>query len=419
MNFIKLTKDNYKEFLPIEHIVAFSYAEPGAMGCPGEVWIVTKSSNLYCFNIFYGNPTLSQNDINEIMPLLQMCNFGLFGNDKLPNGYYGFYMGVGNHLVIQHSILEKFNHLTKDIINSPALYSVWCDVVLKILHQQNQPTTLTPFCYEVASIEMGNDGLRPTIPQNIIGAIIGDIVGSRYEHYPAPVDMDFELFTPENRYTDDTVMTTAVADWLLHNRNLETCLQEWAKKHPHRGYGGKFREWLKMSKPQPYQSFGNGSGMRVSPIGFFANSLEETYELAKLSAEVTHNHPEGIKGAQSIASAIYLARIGQTKEQIREYIEQTFGYNLHRTCDEIRPTYHFDVTCQGSCPEAIIAFLDSSNYESSIRLSVSLGGDSDTIACMTGGIAAAYYGVPDQLIERAKGYLTDDILKILYEFDYK
>ena len=157
--------------------------------------------------------------------------------------------------------------------------------------------------------------------------------------------------------------------------------------------------------------------MRVSPVGFCARSLEEALDLAKQSAEVTHSHPEGIKGAQAIASAIFLAREGRSKEEIRDYIEQTFGYNLHRTCDEIRPTYPFNMTCEGSCPEAIIAFLESTDYESAIRLAVSLGGDSDTIACMTGGIAAAFYGVPDNLIEQAVRYLPDDMLEVISKFD--
>lgn len=392
-NSTKLTKKNYKKFLPIEDLVAFSWAEWGAMGCPGEVFLVTKSGKLYRFNTRFDDPALSESDINEIMPILQK-----WLDNKLTD-WHSFQLGMGNHLEIHRSILDSFNRLAKDLINTPDLYSDWLKVVLKIIRHQKQPTY--------------------TSTRSIIGAIIGDIVGSRFEHYSGPIDMGFKLFTREDRYTDDTVMTIAIADWLLHNRDLAACLQEWGSRHPHRGYGGKFREWLKMPNPQPYNSFGNGSAMRVSPVGFFANSLEETLELAEKSAEVTHNHPEGIKGAQAIASAIYLARNGKAKEEIREYIEQIFGYDLHRTCDEIRPTYHFDVTCQGSCPEAIIAFLDSSDYESSIRLAVSLGGDSDTIACMTGGIAAAYYGVPNQLIEKALNYLSSDILRILNLFDCK
>lgn len=157
--------------------------------------------------------------------------------------------------------------------------------------------------------------------------------------------------------------------------------------------------------------------MRVSPCGYFAQTLDEALDLAKQSAELTHNHPEGIKGAQAIAASVFLARQQIAKTEIRDYIESTFDYNLHRTCDEIRPIYEFNMTCQGSCPEAIIAFLESSDYESAIRLAVSLGGDSDTIACMTGGIAAAYYGIPDEIVYNSKEYLPDDMLTIILEFD--
>lgn len=252
--------------------------------------------------------------------------------------------------------------------------------------------------------------------KGIIGAIIGDIVGSRFEFYNCK-RTTFKLFTYESCFTDDTVMTVAIADWLLNGRDLVDSMREWGHNNPHRGYGGMFRRWLHADNPQPYNSYGNGSGMRVSPVGFYAHSLEEALDLAKKSAEVTHNHPEGIKGAQAIASAIYLARTGKDKEEIRDYIEQTFGYDLHRDCDEIRPNYYFNETCQGSCPEAIIAFLDSWDYESAIRLAVSLGGDSDTIACMAGGIAAAYYGVPGHIVRKAIAYLPDDMLDIVREFD--
>jgi ADP-ribosylglycohydrolase len=160
---------------------------------------------------------------------------------------------------------------------------------------------------------------------------------------------------------------------------------------------------------KPYNSYGNGSGMRVSPVGFYARSLKEALKLAEESAEVTHNHPEGIKGAQTIASAIYLARMGKSKQEIKEYIEDEFDYDLSRTCDEIRPDYCFNETCQGCCPEAIIAFLESEDYESAVRLAVSLGGDSDTIACMTGSIAAAFYGVPDELVAKFLPYLSDEM----------
>lgn len=252
----------------------------------------------------------------------------------------------------------------------------------------------------------------------ITGAIIGDIIGSFYEFCNCK-STNISLFTGSSQFTDDTVMTIAVADWLLSEVPLQKTMSDWGQEYPNKGYGGMFYEWLFYSKDkEPYNSFGNGAGMRVSPCGYYANSIEEALELARQSAEVTHNHPEGIKGAQAIASAIFWAREHKAKDEIRDYIEKTFGYNLHRTCDEIRPTYQFDETCQGSCPEAIIAFLDSRDYESAIRLAISLGGDSDTIACMAGGIAAAYYGIPAWMIKYiASEYLPQYMRDIIERFD--
>ena len=253
----------------------------------------------------------------------------------------------------------------------------------------------------------------------ILGAILGDIAGSRFE-FRNEKSTDIELFTEADYFTDDTVMTIAVADWLMNGTSLPNIMRDWATEYPNRGYGGMFYEWLfpiDEREKGPYNSFGNGAGMRVSPCGYIARTLDEALDLAKQSAEVTHNHPEGIKGAQAIAAAIYLARQHTPKGEIRRCIEHTFGYDLQRTCDDIRPTYEFDVTCQGSCPEAIIAFLDSTDYESAIRLAISLGGDSDTIACMTGGIAAAYYGIPDWMIEKAVKYLPADMIEIINRFD--
>lgn len=262
-----------------------------------------------------------------------------------------------------------------------------------------------------------------TLPQTtvskggIMGAIIGDIAGSFYEFCNVK-HTDFQMFISGSNFTDDTVMTIAIADWLLSGVSPVKTMRDWGQAYPNRGYGGMFYRWLfEPTEQPPYNSFGNGAGMRVSPCGYFAKTLDEALGLAKQSAEVTHNHPEGIKGAQAIAAAIFLARQNSSKEEIKSYVEQNFGYNLNRTCDDIRPTYYFSETCQGSCPEAIIAFLESSDYESAIRLAVSLGGDSDTIACMTGGIAAAYYGIPDWMIEKAIQYLPEEMLDIINRFD--
>ncbi len=251
----------------------------------------------------------------------------------------------------------------------------------------------------------------------MIGAIAGDIIGSVYEWRNIKTT-DFELFSPHCRFTDDTVLTVAVADCILSGRGYAEAFREYGRRYPDAGYGGLFRKWLVSRNPRPYNSFGNGSAMRVSPVGFAYPHLEAVLGEAKRSAGVTHNHPEGIKGAQAVASAAFLARNGKTKEEIQVFIEARFGYNLRRKLDEIRPGYRFDVTCQGSVPEAIIAFLESKDYEDAVRKAVSLGGDSDTIACMTGGIAQAYYkNIPRVIIEKVRRILPAEFVKIADDFN--
>lgn len=249
----------------------------------------------------------------------------------------------------------------------------------------------------------------------MLGAAIGDIIGSRFEwnNYKAT---DFELFTPHNKFTDDTVCTVAVAEWALSGFQIDLpdTLRKWGNQYRNAGYGGMFCRWLNPNfEPQPYHSWGNGSAMRASAVGWLCGDMESVLEYAKRSADITHNHPEGIKGAQAVACAIFLARKGENKVAIKQFIEQQFGYNLNRTCDEIRPHYYFDVSCQGSVPPAIIAFLESDNFEQAVRLSISLGGDSDTLAAITGSIAEAFYGISEELKQQAKGYLPDDMLAIL------
>jgi ADP-ribosylglycohydrolase len=251
----------------------------------------------------------------------------------------------------------------------------------------------------------------------MLGAIAGDIIGSAYEwHYTK--SLDFELFTPQSTPTDDTVLTIAVADCILHSKDYAVTFKEYGQRYPYAGYGGMFLKWLGSNSLAPYNSFGNGSAMRVSPVGFAFSSMDTVLLEAKESAVVTHNHPEGIKGAQAIAASIFLARSRQSKEEIRKYVEDTFCYDLHQTLDKIRPWYRFDETCQGSVPQAIIAFLESSDYEDAVRKAVSLGGDSDTLACMTGGIAQAYYKhIPAYITEKVMKLLADDLLTILDEFN--
>lgn len=264
----------------------------------------------------------------------------------------------------------------------------------------------------------------------MLGAIIGDIVGSSHE-FDSIKTTNFNLFDKRSRYTDDSVMSMAVAEWLMDDpahlhEVLEQKMVKYGSLNPDAGYGGMFFRWLfhpervfKSGKREAYNSFGNGSAMRVSAVGWLFNTLEETERVAGISASITHNHPEGIKGAQATAAAIWLAKNGKSKQEIKDYISVKYGYNLDRTCNQIRPDYDFDVTCQGSVPESIIAFLDSTDYESTIRLAVSLGGDSDTQACIAGGIAEAFYkDIPAEIVSRAMRLVPSyfkDTLKRFYD----
>ncbi len=231
----------------------------------------------------------------------------------------------------------------------------------------------------------------------MLGALLGDMVGSRFEwhNYQAK---DFELCHAACRATDDSVLTIATAQALLDQVPFGEAYRCWYRRYPHAGYGGSFAAWAAGDSFKGYNSFGNGSAMRVAPVGWYGKTLDEVMRLARQSALPTHNHPEGIKGAQAVAATIFLARCGESKQQMKSWIEETFFYDLAMTPDDIRPDYTFDVTCQGSVPQAISCFLHSNNYEDAIRTAVSIGGDSDTIACISGSIAEAYYGsIPDLL----------------------
>lgn len=250
----------------------------------------------------------------------------------------------------------------------------------------------------------------------VIGAIAGDIIGSVYE-WDNIKTTKFQLFSPECQFTDDTVLTIALADSILINTDYVKLLKEYYFQYPNRGYGGAFHEWARSDSNKPYNSWGNGSAMRVSPIGFAYNTLAEVLRKAKESAEVTHNHPEGIKGAQAVASAIFLSRSGKKKPEIKDYIERTFSYDLSESLDQIREYYTFDVSCQGSVPQAIIAFLESDSFEDAIRKAVSIGGDTDTIACITGGIAQAYYGkIPEHIKTKVLEILGERLREVAQKF---
>ena len=270
----------------------------------------------------------------------------------------------------------------------------------------------------------------------MLGAIIGDTVGSVFE-FNNTKDVNFPLFCSRSNYTDDSLMSLAVAKWLTIDRAfshevLEEVMVGIASEHqcPMGGYGGGFVRWLfapghlydyeagtKCTGRKPYNSWGNGSAMRVSAVGWMFDTLEETERVAELSASITHNHPEGIKGAQATAAAIFMGRTGSTKEEIREYIQSRFGYDLSKSWADIQPTYGWEDSCQGTVPPAIIAFLDSKDFEDAIRLAVALGGDSDTLACITGGIAEAFYKkIPQVMVDQTLARLSEPLRTMLESF---
>jgi len=253
----------------------------------------------------------------------------------------------------------------------------------------------------------------------IIAAISGDTIGSVFEWHNVK-SLDFSLFCPKSRFTDDSVLTIATMHALLNDGDYTQAYHTFGRLFPRAGYGGHFRMWISSDNPKPYNSWGNGSAMRVSPVGWLYDSINDTMLEAKKSAEVTHNHPEGIKGAQATTTAIFFARTGKGKDDIKDFIIDRFGYNLNRKIDDIRPDYEFDVSCQSSVPEAIIAFLESTDFENAIRLAVSLGGDSDTIACITGGIAEAFYrNIPDKITNKVLSFLPEELIRIIEEFSIK
>ena len=256
------------------------------------------------------------------------------------------------------------------------------------------------------------------------GAILGDIIGSPYEFDQGNKSKEFPLFTDESIFTDDTVMTIAVAeafmdapndDEMIRHRLVES-MRKYGLAYPDAGYGGRFGMWLFLEGDQPYNSYGNGSAMRVSSVAWLYNDMDTVRHMARLSAEVTHNHPEGIKGAEATAAAIFLARTGHSKTEIKAYIEQEFHYDLSRTCDEIRPSYHHVESCQKTVPEAITAFLEGESFEDVIRTAVSLGGDCDTLTCIAGSIAEGFYGVPDELARECERRLSLDLKYVLDRF---
>ena len=258
------------------------------------------------------------------------------------------------------------------------------------------------------------------------GAILGDIIGSPYEFDRGDKRKDFPLFSNACFFTDDSIMNIAVAEALMDapmdavviRQRLINALRKWGRLYPSADYGLRFRMWLASPDPQPYNSWGNGSAMRVAPVAWLYHDLETVRRIARLTAEVTHNHPEGIKGAEATAAAIFLARTGHSKAEIKSYMESRFHYDLSRTCDEIRPGYHHVESCQETVPEAITAFLEGKSFEDVIRTAVSLGGDCDTLTCIAGAMAEGFYGVPKHLKAECKKRLDRNLRRILAQFDH-
>ena len=254
----------------------------------------------------------------------------------------------------------------------------------------------------------------------MLGAIAGDVIGSVYERWPVR-HTDFELFPERARFTDDTVMTIATAEALLNGRDYREAYRDWGSRYPHAGYGPRFKAWLQAEDPPPLGSLGNGSAMRVAPIGYACASEAEVLREAARSAACSHGHPEGIRGAQAVALGVFLARTSASREEIRSEIGTRFGYDLNRTIEAIRPTYRtgirFDMTCEGSVPEAIIAFLDGADFEEAVRLAISLAGDADTQACIAGGLAeAAQGGLPEEIAAATRQRLTPEMLAVVDRF---
>ncbi len=260
----------------------------------------------------------------------------------------------------------------------------------------------------------------------MIGAMLGDMIGCPYEFDRGNKSKEFPLFIRSSEYTDDSVMTAAVADALMSTMGqddeavtaaLTSSMRKWGRRFPDAGYGGMFYNWLHARDPKPYYSYGNGAAMRVSSAGWLYPDLDTTRKMAVLTAAVTHNHPEGLKGAEATASAIYMARTGSSKDEIRSYIIREFGYDLSKTCDQIRPGYHHMESCQRTVPEAMTAFFEGTDFEDVIRTAVSLGGDCDTLTCIAGSMAEACYGVPEALVQEGRRRLPKSILDVLDRFE--
>lgn len=432
---IQVSRSNVFE-ISYDNIVAFTFAYAGAMGDCGGLTVIHKAD---CLNFYHINRVY--NDDEELVEMVDNSYFKPFADAikstgwLIPEleGWKKIEMGQGNYLFIRKQYLNELENLcnciNNDILKFRTLIYTYSFSIINLLfndilkeHKQN---IINSICHS------------PTL----LGGIIGDIAGSRFEFNPIK-NKNFELLLKgENylskkqtykeyqetcRFTDDTVMTIAVANALLEANgnydNLQALVIESMKnfghKYPYAGYGAKFNRWLTLPITEPYNSFGNGSAMRISPVPYFAKSIDEVKRLSKLVTEVTHNHPEGIKGAEAVACCIWMALNNYSKYEIEDFVRENY-YNLDYDYEELLKTYKHDESCQNSVPQSIFAFLISKDYEDAIRTAISMGGDADTMACIAGSIAEAYYGLPKELEGNGLQFLTDDLKEIIIKFQCK
>lgn len=429
-NAVKISNKNVNN-INFDNILAFSYGGPGAMGEPGHLIIVEKNKRLkfYESNLVYNKDEELIDKLFHIFP--KEFEESLVDSGFLPDldGWKEIDLGMGNSLCIREEYYSEFNNL----VNRVDIYNLCSRGMLFRIRRE----VLNLFFNK--NLKIQKDKLELTTP-SILGAIVGDVVGSRFEFHPHR-SKNFELFSKNDcfdkdgkltlgyfikgcRFTDDSVMTLAIANALMECKgdfdNLSDVaikyMKEYGRKYPLVGYGNNFNRWIMLPNAEPYNSFGNGSAMRISAVPYFADDLEELKDLVCKVTNITHNHPEGIKGACAVADCIWLALRKYNKDYIKRHIEENY-YQLDFDYEDLVKNYRFDETCQGSVPQSIFAFLISDSFEDTIRTAVSMGGDADTMGAIAGAIAGAYYGVPNKIKEKVKEFLSTDLLQIVEDFD--
>ena len=428
-----VTRDNVK-LIKYENIIAFTYAYLGAQGDPGGLTFVQKTDTL---KFYYINQYCDdQNLVNEV----ENSYFKPFSDAikatgwLIPelDGWKKFEMGQGNFLFLRKEYVDEFILLANSIgkiVNFPVSLYQFKFILLNLLvndeYKEVKNKIINSICH------------YPTL----LGGIIGDVAGSRFEFSPIKTKK-FKLLVKSKDYleptqtykdyketchfTDDTITTLAIANALMQSapsfNNLKTMaiknLKEFGNKYPYVGYGSKFNFWLKSSNEKPYNSFGNGSAMRISAVPYFAKDINQVKTLTRVVTEITHNHPEGIKGAEAVACCIWWALNGYSRYQIKYFVEQEY-YDLNFDYKNLLKTYHHDESCQNSVPQAIYAFVISTSFEDAIKNAIAMGGDADTMACIAGSIAEAYYGLPKKFEKIGLSYLTDDLKEVVLNFKIK